>query len=146
MHGLYIEKRSIDGKTFLSWDLAHHIFSRGAQYKIVVVTEGPAGIMAATRKQWLKLVRQVKHERSGTLNASKIMELSGQILWMEKLSFTCREPKDGLDADVTFAAAGALLQLPLVCSSIYLTQSYDEVIVQRLTSCMTEEGVVVVYG
>lgn len=145
MHGLYIELRSLNGKTLLSWDLAHHIYARGMQGKVAVVTDKPVESLATTKKQWLKLMRQVQRERSSTLNAVRIDELTRQIVWMQKLNFSAKLPDDLLDADVTFASADDFVRVPPVCSTIYATYPFAREKLHLLTSWMPKNGVVVEY-
>ena len=145
MHGLYIEQRSLNGKTLLSWDLAHHIYARGMQGKIAVVTEKPIELLAATKKQWLKVMRQVQRERSSTLNAVRIGELTRQIAWMQNLTFSARSPDDILEADVTFARADDFVRVPPVCSTIYVTYAFEREKLHMLTAWIPAHGLVVLY-
>lgn len=145
MQDLYIESRALSGGTLLSWDIAHHMYARGVQGNIAVVTDKPVALMAATRKQWLRLMRQVQRERSSTLNTVRIMELSNQIGWMQRLAFSCKLPEGGLTAGVTFATLEALLKIPPMCSTLYITQHIGSEDTHLLTAWMTKGGVVVTY-
>lgn len=145
MHGLYIERRSLNGKALLSWDLAHHIYARGMQGKVVVVTDKPVELLSATKKQWYKLMRQVQRERSSTLNAMRIGELTRQIAWMQNLTFSAKAPDDILEADITFAAAEDFVRVPPQCSTIYATYPFAREKLHMLTSWMPKNGVVVEY-
>lgn len=145
MHGLYIERRSVNGKTLLSWDLAHHMYMRGTQGKVAVVCESPVELLAATKKQWLKLMRQVQRERSSTLNAIRIAEFSRQIAWMQELKFSAKPPEDILEADITFATADDFVRIPPTCPTVYVTYKFEREKLHMLTSWMPKNGVVVEY-
>ena len=144
MHGLYIEKRAMNGRA-LSWDLAHHMYIRAVQGKVAVVTDKPVELLAATRKQWLKLVRQVQRERSSTLNAIRIAEFTHQIAYMQNLHFTAKPPTDLLEADVTFAIANDFVKIPPVCRTLYVTYPFATEKLHLLTSWMPRNSVVVIY-
>jgi hypothetical protein len=144
MHGLYIEKRSLNGKTALSWDLAHHMYVR-SHGKVAIITDKPVALLAATKKQWFKLIRHVQRERASTLNATRIVELSNQAAYMQSMRFTAKPPEDLLDADVVFATADDFVRVPPVCFTVYVTYSFEREQLHMLTSWMPKNGVVVIY-
>jgi hypothetical protein len=145
MHGLYIEQRSLNGKTLLSWDLAHHMYARGTQGKVAIVTDKPAELLSATRKQWYKIMRQVQRERSSTLDVIRIGELSRQAAWMQNLTFSAKVADDVLEADVTFALADDFLRISPLCSTLYATYPFAREKLHMLASWMPKNGVVVEY-
>jgi hypothetical protein len=144
MHDLFVEKHSFGGRP-LSWHLARHIYSHGPQGKIAVVTDSPEALLAATRKQWHKLLRQTQNERSSTLNPTRIDMLTGQILWMQGLSFTSKAPDDLLEADITFATVDDFVHVPPVCQCIYVTYNFEREKLYMLTAWMPRNSLVVVY-
>lgn len=146
MLGLYTERRSLNGKTLLSWDLAHHIYLRGMQGKVAVVTDKPVELLAVTKKQWIKLTRQVQRERSSTLNTVRIAELTRQIVWMQNLIFTAKSPEDLLLADVTFAKAEDFVKVPPQCSTLYATYEFEREKLYLMTAWMPQGGAVVMYS
>jgi hypothetical protein len=144
MHNIFIEKHSLDNRP-LSWHLARHICSHGQQGKIAVVTDKPDALLAATRKQWLKLIRQAENERSGTLNPSRVDLLTRHILWMQSLSFTSKAPDDQLEADITFATADDFVRVPPVCRCVYVTYDFEREKLHMLTAWMPRNSLVVIY-
>ncbi len=144
MHELIIEKQSREGKP-LSWCLARHICAHGMQGKIAVVTERPEVLLSATRKQWSKLIRQAKNERSSTFNPIRIEALTERILWMQGLTFTSKAPEDLLEADVTFAVPADFVRVPPVCRCVYITYLFEREKLHMLTAWMPRNGLVVVY-
>lgn len=145
MHALYTEQREISGKNTLSRDLAHHLYLRSQRDKVIVVTDKPAVLLSATRKQWFKLMRQVMRQRSGTVNPIRAAELASQITYMENLRFSAKRPQDYLDAAVTFATADDLIKTAPICRTAYITYDIGMEKLHLLTSWMPEGGVVVVY-
>lgn len=144
MHDLFVEKRSLKGKP-ISWHIARHISSHGLNGKIAVVTDKPEALLSATRKQWLKLLHQTQNERASTLNAARLDMLTGQMLWMQGLSFTCKRPDDLLEADVTFATADDFVRVPPVCPCIYVTYGFEREKLHMLTAWMPRNGLVIIY-
>lgn len=145
MYELYTEQRLIDGKNLLSWDLAHHLYMRSVRDKVIVVTEKPGDLLAATRKQWLKLMRQVMRQRASTLNTVRSLELTEQISYMQNLQFSAKQPQEYLEVDVTFATAEGLIQVTPICRTAYITCKIEREKLHMLTSWMPQNGVVVEY-
>ncbi len=144
MYGLFIEKHSLKGKS-LSWYLVRHICSRGLQGRVAVVTDKPEALLSATRKQWLKLLRQTQNERSSTLNPTRINILTEQILWMQGLTFTSKAPNDLLEADITFATADDFVRVPPVCRYVYITYNFEHEKLHMLTAWMPRNSTVMIY-
>ncbi|HET8670669.1 MAG TPA: hypothetical protein VFM05_08615 [Candidatus Saccharimonadales bacterium] len=144
MHGIFVEKHTLHGRS-LSWQLARHICSHGQQGKIAVVADKPDALLAATRRQWLKLLRQAQNERSGTLNAARADLLTGQILRMQGVSFTSKAPDDVLEADITFAVADDFVRIPPVCRCVYVTYTFEREKLHMLTAWMPRNSLVVIY-
>jgi len=145
MHGLLTERYSLEGKT-LSRQLAVHIVAHGPQGRMAVVTNMPTALMAATRKQWLRLIRLTENERSSTLNPARKEQLEMHLLWMRQLRFTVRVPEETLEADITFATADDFVRTPPDCRIVYVTYEFEREKLHMLTSWIPRNGVVVIYG
>lgn len=144
MHNLFVEKHSLDGRP-LSLHLAQHLCAHDLHGKVAVVTNDPKVLLAATRKQWLKLIRQAQNERSGTLNPARIDMLTQQVLWMQGLLFTSKAPDDLLEYDITFATADDFVRVPPVCQCVYVTYAFEREKLYMLTSWMPRNSLVVIY-
>ena len=144
MHGLKVEKHSLQSES-LSSVLAKDVYCRGAQGKIAIVADKPNALLSATRKQWLRLIRQTQNERSATVNPTRANLLTQQLLWMQSLSFTSKPPNDILEADITFATADDFVRVPPVCRCIYVTYSFEREKLHMLTAWMPRNSLVVVY-
>lgn len=144
MHNLRVSHRLPVGS--LSHDLAKRICEEGMQGQVAVVADKPIVLLAATRKQWLKLMHRAQRDRSSTLNALKISQLTQQIAWMQSLRFTATAPDDLLEADVTFATAEDFVRIPPMCRTVYVTYEFEREKLHMLTSWMPTGGSVVIYG
>lgn len=145
MHGFYIERRTLPLGTIISRDLAQHIFARGAKGSVVVVTERPHDLLSTTKKQWHALIRLVQRERASTLKAARIMELSNQVAWMQRLHFTHKLPEELMEDCVYFASADNLVDCPPICSTLYITSLITTEQLRLITSWLPKNGVVVIY-
>ena len=145
MPGFYTEHRSLPADTNLSHDLAQHIFIRGASGLVAVATDRPHDLLSTTRKQWNTLIRLVQRERSSTLKASRIAELSGQISWMQHLQFTDKTEETPPESGILFATIDYLARKPPICATLYITQQPTPEQVHLITSWVPRSGVVVVY-
>jgi len=144
MQGLCVERvQALDQP--LSRHLARHICSHGQQGEVAIVADKPDALLAATRKQWLKLIRQAENDRSSTLNPVRADMLTQQILWMQGLSFTSKPPDDQLEADITFATADDFMRIPPVCRHIYITYDFEREKLHMLTAWMPRNSLVVIY-
>lgn len=145
MASFYTERRIIPKSTSLSWDLAHHMYMRQLCGKIVVVAESPAILLSAVSKQWHKVIRQTQRERSSTLNAERIRELTQTIMDMQKLRFVANTLHIQAKGDVFFASPEELLPAPPGCRTLYVTCQLEESILFALTSNMPAHSLIVLY-
>jgi hypothetical protein len=107
-------------------DLARHLLPRQHLGKTVVVCERPVVTMSVTRKYWLKLSRNLQRERSSTLNAEKILQLTYDITHMQHMEFSARPLGESPRADVFFLTPSQLEQLPTNCFSLYVVMAPSE--------------------
>lgn len=145
MARFYTERRPIPKATSLSWDLAHHMYMRQLCGKIVVVAESPAILLSAVSKQWRKVIRQTQRERSSTLNAERIRELTQTIMDMQKLRFVANTLHAQAKGDVFFASPQELLLTPPGCRTLYVTCQVEDAMLAALTSNMPAHSLIVLY-
>jgi hypothetical protein len=145
MHGFYIEKRQLPIGISLSKDLAQHIFTRAAHGPVVVVAAKPQDLASVTKKQWHALIRLVQRERSSTLRAARIAEISNQIGWMQQLTFTAKPNVELADGCVSFVAVNEALVRPPICSALYITSTISGEQLHLITSWLPKNSVVVLY-
>lgn len=145
MHGLCIERRSLNGRGSLSWDLAHHMYARSLCGKIAIVTDKPKELLSATRKQWMRIYRQGLNEQASSLNTPRILELIHILSHMQAMTFSAKSLGDLLEADATFAGADDFIKLPPVCPTVYVTYAFEREKLHMLTSWLPKNALVVLY-
>ena len=145
MHQLIIEQRTQTGSG-ISGDLAKHLYGRMLRGKVVVVCERPAGFMSATRKQWLKVCRQVQRERASTLQTTYLLELTHALTYMQSLRFSAKPPMEEANADIFFATPEQLLTWAPVCHTLYVTCGVKKEDLYQITAWMPKGGLVVQYN
>lgn len=145
MSGLYIERRQLSGAASLSWDMAHHLYARALQGEVVVTCESPSTLRASVRKQWVKLLRRVQRERSSTLDAARIQELTNELNYLQQLHFIADAPGECPTVEVYFATLEALHEVPPNCQTLYVTQPVGSETLEILTQNMPRHALVVLY-
>lgn len=143
MHGLLVEHRYPSGN--LSVELARELRELSLQGKAAVVTDKPAALLSSTKKQWAKLTRRAQRDRSSTLNAITVAELTQQIAGMQALIFSAKQPNDLLEADITFATAEDFVRFPPICPIVFVTYKFDKEKLYMLTSWLPKGGKVIIY-
>lgn len=145
MHGLYREQRYA-GSAPISRDLAKHLYTRMMCGSVAIVTDKPVPTLSAVRKQWMQIERQLRRERSSTLDAIRILELTYEIPRMQSMVFTAKAPIDEPRADVLFATAADFLRWPPQCRTMYVTCPVELEVLHQITAWMAVHGLVVVYS
>ena len=144
MHGLIREQHSF-GANPGTKDLARHLFIRMSVGKAVIIAEKPVPILAALRKQWLKLNGKVRRECSCTLDATRLNELTELSVAMLRLRFSCKWPPDGYDdpADVYIVTVEQLERWAPECRTLYITCDIDLERLHVITALMPRGALVV---
>ncbi|HSW99890.1 MAG TPA: hypothetical protein VLH38_02535, partial [Patescibacteria group bacterium] len=130
----------------ISWDIAHHLYGLQRRGKIIIVAEQPLALLAATRKQWLKLMGQVRREQAGTLNTIHLIEIGSQLALMQSMAFTVKSQLEQPEADVFFCRYEQLLKVPPICHTLYIACGMEDDVFTELTNQLPWSGLVVVYG
>ena len=143
MNALQIEKRALGVNTSLSLDMARHMAGRLGLGQVVVVSKQPVALLASTRKQWLKVLRQLENQRAGTRDAVKIAAYSKKIAAMQTADFSVEPPIEDTWADIIFATAQDLLEFAPGCMTMYVATPTDKETLHKITSFMPEDGLVV---
>ncbi|HEU5187287.1 MAG TPA: hypothetical protein VFT87_02165 [Candidatus Saccharimonadales bacterium] len=143
MHGLIREEGSF-GANPSTKDLARHLFTRMSCGKVVIVTDHPQTLMSPLRKQWLKLMRRVQRERSSTLHAARIAELSNTIARMQSLKFAIGYPPDDYPSDVCLATVEQLLRWAPDCRTMYVTCQVAREHLHLISALMPPNSLIVI--
>lgn len=102
-------------------DIARHLQSRQYLGITVVVCQNPLSMLSATRKQWLRLARNLQKQRASTLNAEEILRFTHTIMHMQHLQFVAQPPTEHAEAHIFFVTPDDLSALPAGCQSLYIT-------------------------
>lgn len=145
MSAFYIECRDLKHATSLSWDIAHHMFTRYTLGKILVVTDRPTPFLSSVSKQWHKVIREVSRERSSTLQAHRILELSRENSTMQHLRMTAGRPQELPSNDVYFVSLKDALDWPPSCQTMYVTIPLQDRYFKQITANMPHHSLVVRY-
>jgi hypothetical protein len=143
--GLYVEKRPFTGSDVASWDIAHHLYARQLQGTVVILTGNPAGLLSALCKQWARITRKVQRERSSTLDATMIEQLTKTIGHMQCMNFTTKTPADNPRADVYIMSNEQLKQIPFGCHTFYALERVDDERLSAIMEAMPYNGLLVYY-
>lgn len=143
----YFERRvsAARGTDSMAADIMRHLHARQHLGKVAVICTQPIVMLSACRKQWLKLARTVQRQRSGTLNADKILKYTHTIARMQKMDFTCRTPLQQPDCDVYCLTPEQAAQLPPQCLSIYLTAPVTDAVAASIAKQISGDSLVVDY-
>ena len=114
MGACYFEQRHLADAPSgsLGADIAKHLEARQHLGKTIVVCERPINLMPTVRKQWLKLARQLQRKRSSTVNAEKILRLTGAITHMHHMRFSIKTPVQEPRSHVYFVTPDLVELLP----------------------------------
>ena len=145
MNGHYIEQRTIGSGSSLSWDIAHHLFTRQYVGKVLVVTERPDVILSSVKKQWVKLTRRAQRERASTLDARRIVGLTRLIVHMQEWDFTTDAALDMPQADVFFVHPDGLEDILPQCATMYVACELAPELLMQAAESVSAGGLIVDY-
>jgi hypothetical protein len=145
MDGIYVERRPLTGSEVTSWDIAHHLFARQLKGTVLILASNPAGLLAALSKQWARVTRKVQRERSSTLDARLIEQLTKTIAHMQNMTLTNKMPIDQPDADVYVLSDEQLQEVPFNCHTFYAVEAIDEKRLAAVKDAMPYQSLLVFY-
>lgn len=146
MARVFVERRTLGKNIALTWDIAHHLYVRAEGGIVVIVAENPAVLLAALRKQWLKVVHKLHKEYAATLDPWRRDSLRRTIQYMETLRFTT-DTSDYSIKRVYFVAPEEIQELlGRKCHTLYLTCEVALHVREKLFECLIHFGVVVDYS
>lgn len=143
----YIElrKTAARGTDSIAADVMRHLHTRQHIGKAVIITAQPVPLLAASRKQWLKLTRTLQKQRASTLNADKILKHTHTITHMQHMQFTARGPLEAPEAEVYFMAPGELGVIPVHCWSVYVLDHINGNEVDTTLAQLPAEALIIDY-
>ena len=115
-----LRKQSARGTDSIAADMMRHLHTRQHLGNAVIICDQPVSILAAARKQWLKITRSIQKQRASTLNADKILKYTHTITHMQHMRFSAHTPLEDPGADVYFLQPADSRAMPVHCFSVYL--------------------------
>jgi hypothetical protein len=141
-----LRKQSAKGTASIAADIMRHLHTRQHLGKAVVICEQPAGLLAASRRQWLKMGRTIQKQRASTLSADKILKYTHTITHMQHLRFSTRSPLEEPEADLYFLGEGQCTTMPLHCYSVYVTVPISRQTASAIIGQLPADALVIDYG
>ena len=142
----YVEQRALLLDQSLSWDIAHHLYVRQFRGNAVILTDDPATLMPAVKKQWQKVARLVTKERASTLRPDRVAELIRQHTHMRRLRFSADRLAQVPSKSILLATPQQLLDRPLTCDTLYVACAIDPPTLALLQHNLRPHGLMVVYA
>jgi hypothetical protein len=126
-------------------DIMRHLRTRQHLGKAVIICERPETLLAASRKQWMKLARAIQKQRAMTLNADKLLKHTHAIINMQGMRFTSETPLKNPEGDVYFLKPGELEVIPPHCFSVYLQTNVPPTTLKVLLEQLPAEALIIDY-
>src|SRR6266496_6851453 len=143
----YLEVRTITSAHLTAGaDLARHLLARQHLGKVVIVCDKPLITMSVVRKYLFRLTRSLQKERSSTLNAERILQLTYDITHMQRMEFVARPFPEAPEADVFFLDNDQLSLLPPRCYSLYLLAESSKKQLQAAVAQLPQNALVIDYS
>lgn len=139
--GVFVEKRILSKNVALTWDMAHHLYARYEAGPVVVICERPEVILAALRKQWLRIIFQLSNEYSRSLSQIRRREIARIISSMRQLPFEICLPDKS--RAVFFIKPEDALNVHPLGVTVYI--AYPQDITKMLMGKVLDGGVLVLY-
>jgi hypothetical protein len=141
-----LRKQSARGTDSIAADIMRHLHTRQYLGKAIIICDQPLPLLAASRKQWLKLTRSIQKQRSSTLNADKILKYTHTITRMQHMRFSHKTPLQDPEADIYFLDENHCQTMPAHCYSIYLLSDLAKETASTLIEQLPAESLVIDYG
>ncbi len=136
----YIESRSPLDDTAKAHAIAHHLYSRHALGKALVVAESPSDFQLTLYKQWMRLARKLQDERDASTDSTHVIALSRRIAQIQQMQFTIEPPSDRPQADVFIIAPAMLDDLLPHFVTLYITCTTPSDVLEPIIACMPQRS------
>lgn len=144
MGSVYIERRALAKGVSLSWDIAHHLYTRQLDGKVLIITDRPEVLLASVRKQWMKVIQGLELERAKTLGSRRVAELERHIAKMKVVKFSAKVQLN--EADVWFSTyeGQSIGKPPIKFQTAYLVLKKEDI--SQQIKQVNYHGLLVVYA
>jgi hypothetical protein len=141
-----LRKQSARGTDSIAADIMRHLHARQHLGKALIICDQPTGLLAASRRQWLKMGRAIQKQRASTLNADKILKFTYTITRMQHLHFSSKGPLEEPEADIHFLTPEQCTTIPIHCYTVYIQTDIDNDSAAAAVSQLPAEALVVDYN
>jgi len=143
----YIElrKTAAKGSESTAADVMRHLHTRQHLGKALIITAQPANMLAAGRKQWMKITRSLQKQRASTLNADKILKHTHTIAHMQHMRFTTQNALESPEADVYFMDPDNIQMIPVHCWGVYIMDGITAPSAESLLNQLPAECLIIDY-
>jgi hypothetical protein len=112
---------------------------------VFIIAVNPVVLLAALRKQWLRVIAKMRKERSSTVDEARKRLLNKMIVAMEGLPFTTMTPTIGVKGrGVYIMEPSALSEIHAKATTIYIT--YECPVEDLPTDMVVRYGAIVEYA
>lgn len=140
-----LRKQSAKGTDSIAADIMRHFHARQHLGKAIVVYDQPAGLLAASRRQWLKMGRAIQKQRASTLNADKILKYTHTITHMQHIHFSSKTPLEEPEADIYFLDPTQCKTMPVHCYSMYVTIAVKQAVAVEIIAQLPSDALIIDY-
>jgi len=145
----YLEtKRPPKTDTALASSIVQHWQTRHLYGKALIISASPAVIAKLVRKQWLSSLQSLQHERSQTIDADQLLQLTHSITRMQQMVVTIDAPHEFPAAHIWCITPEQLLksELPRSCQSVYIGASITPELKEYLYNILPAHSLVTDYA
>lgn len=142
----YVEaKQSAKTDSGLVGSVISHWHSRFLYGKAIIITENPEHFVKLAKKRWLSLMQSLQHERSRTIDADKLLNITHSITRMQQMAIANEAPHEFPAAHFWCITPQKLetTELPRTCHTIYTNVLLSESTKRHLYAILPNHSLVV---
>jgi hypothetical protein len=126
-------------------DMMRHFYARQHLGKAIVICDDPEDLVAAARKQWLRLSRTLQHRRELAANAVEILKYTYTITQMQQTHFADALPHERPGANAYFVTPEQAQVAAEDCLTLYMAAVLPAPLLRELRTKLLGSGLMVDY-
>lgn len=145
----YLEiKRSPKSHSALASHIAEHWQSRHLYGKALFICDSPAELTKLLRKRWTSVMQSIQQERTHTIDADKLLNITHTITRMQQMIIADTPPHSFPAAHFWLVQVTQLasIELPRSCHTIYIATSLPTHMKELLVSVLPAHSLIVDFG
>jgi len=114
-------------EVILAGSIVQHWQARHLYSKALVVCDSPEPFLKLAKKRWMNAMQQMQHERTQTVDAEKLLQLTHAITRMQQVTMVAQPPHEQPSAHFWCITPAQLehTELPRACRSLYTNSPLD---------------------